>query len=1107
MNKVRIQRLIIVTLFGIGVVLLAVVLSDRSARTVEPTRIGITSEQLPKAPGEKDKPKKGMSPDLLNTAERTMIQRTDKTTGRLLQQFTWKKLTPHEQGIYDLIEPQATLYLKANRVIEMHSDTGRFLAPDNYPQSGDFNGHLVLNVYESPENTRPELRPDSPHRLVRIKMDAATFDKTIGEVRSESPVDLYTPSTGQVQFKGKGLKLIYNEVSGRIEYLEIAQGENVRFNPDAEKQKKSPTPTPAPGSEAAQPNTAASVTPADPAAKKAGKPLQFYRVTFERDVKVLQEGRTVRADTLVAFFALDPASMKDTRSPAPGSAPKSSSIDDPQQVAAMMPVIMGRIVNVMPMLLAQATADPAAKAAPKKTIIDDMIPGAKDVVMTWGGKMIMVPVDQPPSELTGPGDQLIRFEGSPATVTDADGRMVCHTIEYTKLTQVLVATGSPAFPLRIISPDLGVIAAPKLTVNLAADNGSFTGPGYLRAVDPVADAAMLAPIKTAAAENAGKNPAKKGDRKSALPVGFRIGWAQALDLTFSRRAPGTKPTGAVAGSSTLTEGGSLESATFRGDVTVEDPKLKMKSRELAARFAPASPGAKNSQLKTIDAAGDVAAKFEDGTLDAQKLHIDTAPDAEGKFQPSRLIADGSAKLTQKTDSLAANHIDATLVQKSAAKNTSGKKKAPSTISATDASPEKLSLDVGLLKARQNVVLTRSDGTVIHADSLDADNPANWAVFTGTPVVITRPGDKTKKGVSGDEFRVLKLRLETIGDPALKRYKAIGEGAGSLVYYEGGAEGKPATRTDVSWTHGMVYDGQSNVVQVTGFVTAENKNDRLRINKIQSNQMTLELIDPALERQLIAPTGSKKGTQTDKSSDKFAIGEGMGGARLRRLVARDNVKLTSGDYVETVTPNGKRLDAITRVYITGPVLVYRTVDNVAEVIGPGAMLVEDYRQAAATKEGTQIEGMKLTGRGKTSFEWSKKLTMDKMRGEINYDGDVHMVHVPQGDDQKYIKLDCQTLTADTANDPGKAPDPTGPSGFGATRLSRVTATGAVQWLSGDHLITAGNLVYDEPSRSLLLVGPSGRKGQFIDLRQGKPANFDNAIYHLDTRTLEVKELNR
>lgn len=1040
----RTQRVIIVALAGIALVLLITVLSQRGGTVRKPIKIGITAGDLPPTPGKEAPKSSPLGLESLGQGGQTVVQQTDKNTGRLLREFSYDKIKPLEQSVFDLTNPKARLYQKPSLVIQMSSEEGRFVAPDNQPQSGDFRKNLVVTVFQCESSRNVNLAADSGDRLVNIHLDQATFDTRLGEIRSDSVVDVVTPVTKQVHFRGKGLTMIYNDTQqakGRIEYLEIAHGQAVRIKMNQPGMKNplrgKPKQGPAGASGAAAPATA----------EPAGA-AQFYKLTFERNVKVVKEDGTIQANQLTVYFAFD------NSQPLPiGSAPFDQPPTPREHLQLMAPLVLGKVVNLLPLILAQAQGLPSASA---QVLTEVLPPEARDIVLTWSGKMIMVPVDSKPAELADDRDMFLRFDGTPVAVNRSrQDKIVCSALTYRFSDKTMVALGSAAYPMRIEHPQLGTVAAPQITYQAEKKLVTLPGPGLVRAADPVAD-----------------KPA------SPLPPGFRISWNKFLNLSLS-------------GDSGDSQNMSIDSATFTGDVAVDDPRFKLRAQSLAARFTPVK-GKKEPVLTALENDGRVSIQFDKGSMSAGRIHLQLAPTAAGKSTPSRLLASGNVLAVNGKQSIQADLLDAVLAERKpdpAAKGDNGRKTkdAPKTPDAkTDNPLDKLeSFDIVKVKARGHVVLSEDNRTV-RCNEMDADQPASNTAGTvrliGAPVVISQnranAADKSPLG----EMQVIQLDLDKA------RRRATADGPGLLIFSQAEKDG-PDSRVRVTWQNSMVFDDQIHLIEVDGGIVAEREENPLATSRLTAGHATILLTDPEVERAI-----NKAAAEASGLSIKLG-----GSYHLSRISARDNVDLRLIQWL-----NPEHTFALSRLWITGPIMTYRQVDQSAQVIGPGKMLIEDYRPRAAKKPDaaatSQARISGFSGPGASVFTWKTKLTLDGLRADMNMEGAVEMTHKPESASDA-VNLQTERLTVDMKDLKANTLH-----SLRAQDIDHIAAIGAVQLRDAKRIISCDQLYYDGGPQTILLTAQPKRVVNVGYLNQARPIRAASVLWKLATDELEVREVN-
>ena len=233
-----------------------------------------------------DKPQKG-PPAVLRPGQGTgdVIFVKENRAGQLTV-FFGDKVRALPQGMLQIASPRIRIHLRRNeRVVQISADEGTVVAPDNQLRSGDLQGAVVITLFECAAGQELDYSRTSPHIRLRMTMPEVQFDLELGQVESSGLVHL---TMGGNDFRGRGLKLKYDEVNRRIERLQIARGEKlVLVGRDA-----------------------AGVTekPAAAAGKKGRRQpadTQYYRASFSENVQVAAPGLEIAdGDSLVVFLAV-----------------------------------------------------------------------------------------------------------------------------------------------------------------------------------------------------------------------------------------------------------------------------------------------------------------------------------------------------------------------------------------------------------------------------------------------------------------------------------------------------------------------------------------------------------------------------------------------------------------------------------------------------------------------------------------------------------------------------------------------------------------------------------------------------------------------------------
>ena len=407
--------------------LLIILSKDPPKNTPTGPSVGIDPATLPTI--DRIRPADQLTSDALGSGSEAVIQRTDPDTGRLIQEFIFREITPGETGIFNITQPEARIHIETNQIVRMQSETGRFIMPADLPQSGEFNNNVTITVYQSPQDTTPDLSPDSPHIILQLHLDRAEFDATLGEVRSQSPVlvNAVRP-TGTFEFNGHGLILQFNQIDQRIEYLEVQRGQSLTYTPTPETTEQPDSTAQALTSE--PPGDQQTTTQDEPDTT----PPIFYTLTFEDNIHITRGDRSAIGNQLTATFSLD-------RTTDPSSTPT-----EPETLTATNTNTPAPTNNT------DETTESDQTALDNPLSQDPNLP----LEMTWTGRMVMEPLSQTPAQLTDQNDLLITLTGAPLHLAlGPEDSLDAATINYHDATATATAIGSPASPLQINSPKLG----------------------------------------------------------------------------------------------------------------------------------------------------------------------------------------------------------------------------------------------------------------------------------------------------------------------------------------------------------------------------------------------------------------------------------------------------------------------------------------------------------------------------------------------------------------------------------------------------------------------------------------------------------------------------
>jgi hypothetical protein len=1016
-----------------------------------PQTPGVTAQDLRRTPA---KPEDGP----IATGQ-YQVERLDR--GKLWQ-FWGDRVTPLPQGLMRVDAPGMRMHMEPWRVLQITAVRGMFVAPGNQPRSGDFEGDVVVTLYESPDASRPNLDDDSPHVKLRLYLDEAAFDVEMGQIDSNSPVHLTGPA---VDFVGNGLRINYNDRRNRIERLEVATGEMLRIKPREAREQ------PARDRDDAQPLVAlppgaprASREPQPPTPRQerqrqreerqreqaAAEPQppqgpQFYRATFENDVRVHSASGTITAQTMEVYFSLedddDTPGVTARRQTQPiVSSPREEPSHQTTHIGPHLPwhlrLLTLTLAQVQEMRLPQTRHPTLAPVA------DD------DVIITWSGRLIVSPEAGKPAGLAGPEDRKVVFRAAPTRpveiVTPRGDTATAAVVEYTEQSQRVAMAASDEHPLAVHSVELGNLRGVSLQIDQSAGTGYVIGPGELVGID---------------------GQAGDGDAAGEL----RIVWAERLDMTLYPHTP--------AGDSDRNTSTSLRTADFRGDVKVEHPQFDLTAQRLAVLLS--SPAAVNQGsrqgLERIDAAGDVhVVAHGDGdadalAIDAQTLRIDMAATADGRSVPTSMAARDRVKVVRPGQTLWANRLDVGLGVDEGGDDAAGR------------------VAVRTLRAEDNV-------------RVDLASPGESGVAALAHVLIADAvkGEAELFGHASAPARLMREDGELTGQRIVlfeNSQQAHVPGPGTLTFVAGQrgeqADAQP-THLNVVWTQAMRYDDHAGTAVFVGDVVAATSSQRDR-TRLTARELHLEFFDET-------PSGDAAATD--------AMGGLLGGNRaIRKLTATSQADDSAAEAVFLAMsydgpPDDPASHMDTRFRLAGPSIVFTNPDERVTVTGKGTMLIEDYRgvdvqaqarpapveasppTAAATAGATtpgstppipsslrptrtvpqaerpaQDRPVFLTGKGQTLFTWTGSLQLDAANNDMLISDNVVMLH-RSPDRTSTVQLNCDRLAAD--QEPGgglsvwlggDAPKP---------QMRTVKADGNVRIREGSTLILADHAHYDGKS---------------------------------------------
>jgi len=948
-----------------------------------------------------------------------------------------------------MTKPMARIHLKpGERVMEIRADEGVFIAPDLQPRSGDFQGNVVVTLFETKKGEKLSLAQDSPNVVLRVFLEEASFDIESGSIEGDGEVMV----TGErFEFLGKGLRMTYNEVRRRLQELIITRGRELRMSRHAGERSR----TEASESKAGQ--------PAQPS--MTGTPMQYYRAVFHDQVTVQTDaGRVANCDTLEVTFGTRRNSKDDNMLQQFRTRKKNARGQDSGE--GKVPGGPGdqatshanlHLAPIQQHILFAAIALTNEDARSLFTRHDD------DVVVNWAGKLEVNPLEQKPEMLAGPNDFSFRLRG-PMRLTTMKEDLIIHAqlMEYFHNAARLRLASINQNPIAFNAQAWGVMHTNELIVDVAEERAIFHGKGDWKSHG---ERNVIADLNPAG------NFAGRYDR---LPPGTAMSWHDRLVVSFymDENAGGenSKP-------GSLGDIQAIKRARFHGDVNIYHPDFDLRGDMLTAGLDPPDASTGRQRLSDLNAMGNIhvlshADKPEDQlNMRSNELIIGLETLENGDLRPNEVLARGDVHARQRDLSLLAGEL---LVELDTADDELTLKPSSRSKSTTKVNYKRViaSQDV-------HVEIELSDDTVeIGATKLIVeDDQVEFFGERGDPATMG-----TSKGMLISNHFVLDQIKETL--------HAMGKGTFDIYASVLDEESDPrfADRKlllSTTWRDNMHYDNLNNYVQFIGNVLARSKR----------NNSTMQLRGDDLRLDI---TTNKKETQKPANGEKSLLSRGD--RSLQRIAVHGSAQFIAANWGQFGNDRPE-----TRVTIEGPMLTFDSATERVQVLGQGRMGIEDYREKTAEQSTSEDPLAQVSGRGATLFTWKDQLNLDFRYNDMLILDQVQMLHVPLGSD-KSVQVDCHRLVADLADTGGlNVLQHTKPD---HVDLREVKADGNVRVLGYDHEIYTDHLDYTHYDQTMLLHGDLGNDTRVIDTSAGMTSLRVRKIkWDLQQNRFEIIDMGR
>ncbi len=989
-----------------------------------------------------------------------------------LVEFGGQTFDPLPSGESNVGGPIARIHLKDHvRVIEVRADHGRIRAPNNELRSGELTGHVVVTMFESPDGEAIDY-DGAKHARWRAFAKQAYFDIELSRLHSSSDVQM----TGQpFDIRGQGFNLIYDAAKKRLDRVEIARGDVLRFDskPLRDKQAKA--------DDQSKPKKTDK-----PKAKKVGKQeeLQRYRVTLAKNIRIDMSGVRATGDQLELgvvlgdggegddlFDGLSRRHQNDTQGATlwlckvcqhAGSAPVSNHTLCKAKVwhpnrATTFDVSLQTFLYTAVIASNPNPAD--ARSLYKR--------GLNEVVVRWDGPLVITPRDTPTQDKpTKAGLESIALRGAPVTfVTDKQETGRCQSFEYVEATELVTLTGAPTDPLLLHSPRYGKLIGRSLTLDRRTNKAHVVGPAGRVEILP-----------------------DSGDSERQGTLTF----SERLDVAFHRKPEVDKDEQDKPDNPFGDLFGPFKRIDVAGDVRLRHPSMNLDGDTLAVTFHPpradGTPSKNDLPIKTVQADGRVVIHTPDtngdGPMTVRSEHLEGSfTEATGDkpgggkvrvwgkvdvLRSKERLRTGLAEIT--FESVERNAADAQpwitrLVRREPDAGPPLRFDQPARLALTwqhDAARpvgplvavvrDKPKWVDGSSSLSSRLKVTRLSAEAgVWLDSLDED----WHIWADRVVADAATEQATLYG--NDERPAIFWRDDVlfIGNEIVvdqKRQTVFVPGKGKMAMITGKpkatakdeasdkAADQPATRhrltmqiptelkrdvgrtlVVVAWQRQMRYDNLGNRAYFVGDVRTQTLGDR-DVTELLAHKLELTLVDRDKPNDGASKTKSRSATELmDGGKD---IAAAVASAEPSADGKGKPVSFVAENWADR--PGGK---LNTRFKLTGPIVSFdrfgATGREGVVVPGAGTMLVEDYRPEKLAKNGDNKKPAtaatpagKFTGRGATLFTWQRSMTIDAESNDVDFMGQVQMVHRTL-DKKHLMQLDSKTLHADFQSTGGMA----------------------------------------------------------------------------------------
>lgn len=1005
---------------------------------------------------------------------RAWITMTNAQGGRS-SQFRAAQYLPQKDGTVHLISPEADFFLGNNQRLhvigtdgtvvmksapDMGSALGSAVSPTGPPNRGRLE-HVKMTLVNDAA-VDPAKAVSLTLETNNIEFDNESFLITTGGYIDENgrnvpPDQVPVKVRGDYYLDGRGLTLRWNDRDDRLELLELAHGDELRIEHPSSKEHAAPrsAPPPSDAPPSAPPPSAPQATPASPnstppASKPTGKPKKTredrpaYLATFQDNVHITQgEQSLITSDLMRVHFRPKPDEQESTPPAAPDSTP---------------PPLASSVTATPPASSPPASPPPDGSNPAVATPTTAPVPQETPIVITWTGKLRIVPAPPNMPREVGPGQTVVELDGVAhpvfvrrAAEEDSPASEVhCTTLTYAKSDGSIWMAGSPAFgPVQLLRLANALTdEGPAAPVSVTTDSLHYDGTQHKAVLHGLGHA--IFPV----------------DAADPVHGNLDATWSQQAQIAL---APG------------VGEQLVLRAAVLDGDVHVIHPQMDLKSQELTLHFAPIAGHQRTAQeekseLSEAFASQDVHVRMTDAQgkpqiVDCDTLDLHTAHAPLGGLYAQKIDATGQqVHASDGTEDLYADVVHMTL--------------RPSAKPATRPAGEEegglasSSGELDTMDASDNVRVVSKDGSQAASDKLHVqmENDQPHVILNGIQSLV-KVTDARKNILSGPTIEMW---------PNQQLAHVVGAGTLDAISEPPPGSAARGRTIKVLWAQGADLFGADNYIDLRGNVQATMPDADGMIDNAQCETMRIDLVPrpatPAAPgRHHAVPTNNgQMGLLHDKQPSLITMTE--------NAIVQSNSTAADGRVLRQFVlkaPIIKYALSATRTMAAHSLLVPTA----------GVMLVRDHRPPEQTEGNGDQQGGLSSNRGATAFKWSRRLVYSEDARRAIMSGDVLVVHQSDVPKELPVQLAGDEMTA--YFEPAKITTGTTQSSEPPElNLQRLEAIGNAIATRGPAQLNAEKMIYEPATHWMTAIGSSSVPVVMLN-EDGTQTTADEARWNTDT----------